>query len=81
MSTNTLHHTDPARKKREKKAPLTTFGLSAGLPSLKAAVARIGRLTSAAMPWLSKDVDLTPQEGGPEVIGPPEYERSQRRSK
>ena len=81
MSTNTLHRTNSPKKERKGKTHLKGLRLSAGLPSLKAAVARVGRLTAAAMPWLSKDVDLAPQEGGPEVMGPVEYERPQRHSK
>jgi len=35
--------------------------------------ARLARLTAADMPWLAKDVDLTPPDGGPETIGPALY--------
>jgi hypothetical protein len=40
------------------------------LPDLKAAMARLATLTAGAMPWFAQDFDLTPADGGPEVIGP-----------
>ncbi len=42
-------------------------------PSMETVKARLSRLTHASMPWLSKDADLTPPDGGPEVVGPSVY--------
>jgi len=38
-------------------------------PGAATVAARLAGLTGAAMPFLSKHVDLTPADGGPEVIG------------
>ncbi len=40
-------------------------------PSSGAVARRLAALTAAAMPWLRKDVRLTPPDGGPEVFGAP----------
>lgn len=48
------------------------------LPDMKTVARRLARLTAAEIPWLRKDVDLTPPDGGPEVCGPPDV--SPRRS-
>ncbi len=43
------------------------------LPSMQTVAARLASLTPASMPWLRKDVDLTPPDGGPEVFGAAVY--------
>jgi hypothetical protein len=37
---------------------------------MKTVVRRLGALTAADMPWVRRDLDLTPPDGGPEVCGP-----------
>jgi hypothetical protein len=39
-------------------------------PSMATVARRLAALFAADMPWLRKDVDLTPPNGGPEVCGP-----------
>ena len=56
-----------------KKAEATPRDPTDRPPSAKTVAARLAGLTAAAMPWLSKDVDLTPLDGGPEAIGPAVY--------
>lgn len=34
------------------------------------AEARLAGWSAASMPWLAKDVDLSPPDGGPETCGP-----------
>ncbi len=56
-----------------RKAEATPVAATPRPPSAKTVVARLARLTAADMPWLAKDVDLTPPDGGPETIGPAVY--------
>jgi hypothetical protein len=66
----------PAPKKMgPKKMPVRTVKL----PGMKTVAGRLAALTAADMPWLRKDVDLTPPDGGPEVCGPPVYQPPKRR--
>lgn len=67
MSTQPLRHSAAAGS-----APKAEVARS-DPPGAKTVAARLAGLTAAAMPWLSKDVDLTPPDGGAEVIGPAEY--------
>lgn len=71
MSTQPLRHasaTESARK--AEAAPRDTV---ARPPSAETVAARLAGLTAADMPWLSKDTDLTPPDGGPEIVGPATY--------
>ena len=42
-------------------------------PSRELAVLRLAALRPGSMPWLRRGVDLTPPDGGPEVVGRTEY--------
>jgi uncharacterized protein (DUF4415 family) len=37
---------------------------------MKTVARRLAALSAADMPWLRKDVDLSPPDGGPETCGP-----------
>jgi hypothetical protein len=62
MSTQPLRHVPQAVS-----APKADT--EARAPGAKTVAVRLAGLTATAMPWLSKDADLTPPDGGPEVIG------------
>jgi hypothetical protein len=46
---------------------------------MKTVARRLATLTADDMPWLRKDVDLTPPDGGPEIFGLPVYRAPSRR--
>jgi hypothetical protein len=71
MSTQPLRHSSPTGSAT--KAEAEAREPTAHPPSAKTVAARLARLTADAMPWLSKDVDLTPPDGGPEAVGPASY--------
>lgn len=43
----------------------------ADTPDMAAVALRLAKLSAADMPWLRHDVDLTPDDGGQEVLGLP----------
>jgi len=71
MSTRALKNQAATRSvpKAEPKAVRTRMDQ---VPSTQTVARRLAALTAADMPWLRKDVDLTPPDGGPEVAGPPD---------
>ena len=61
----------PGKKKRaRKRVPLPT---SVPEPTQEAVAERLSKLSTASMPWLSKDLDLSPPSGRPEQVGPDSY--------
>ncbi len=42
-------------------------------PTVEVVTARLAKLSTDSMPWLSKDLDLSPPSGRPEQIGPDTY--------
>jgi len=70
MSTRALKNHAATRSvpKAEPKAVRTR---TVQVPGKKTVARRLAALTAADMPWLRKDVHLTPPDGGPEVCGPP----------
>jgi len=47
-----------------------TPGRLGRIPGMKTVERRLATLGAARMPWLRRDVDLTPPDGGTEVFGP-----------
>jgi hypothetical protein len=79
MNTRTLKYHAPAGsapKAGPTKAPVRVLRL----PSMKTVANRLATLSLASMPWLRKDVDLTPPDGGPEACGPADYQPPRRHS-
>lgn len=74
MSTRALRHDAAIRSVREPKAAVRKRVVK--LPRVATVKRRLAALTAADVPWLRKDVDLAPPDGGPEVCGPPVYRPS-----
>ena len=68
MSTRTLR-THTTTRSASTAGPKETRAPTARVPSMKTVARRLAAVTAADMPWLRKDVDLTPLDGGPEVCG------------
>lgn len=71
MSTQPLRNSVAAKSARA--AAVTPCAPRVPPPAAKVVAARLAGVTTADMPWLSKDVDLTPPDGGPESVGPAVY--------
>jgi hypothetical protein len=80
MKTPALKYRPTAHPAPKKTGPKKPRLRTVKLPSMKTVADRLAALTAADMPWLRKDVDLTPPGGGPEVCGPPVYQPSKPRS-
>ena len=78
MSTRALQNRAAARSAPEAE-PKETRPQVDKPPSMKTVARRLATLTADDMPWLRKDVDLTPPDGGPEIFGLPVYRAPSRR--
>ncbi len=70
MSTQALKN-HAATRSVPKAEPKAARARTVQVPGMKTVARRLAALTAADMPWLRRDVDLTPPDGGPEVWGPP----------